>query len=113
MSPQIFSKYSVILLVVGHPERSSSSTDTRPALKHGCHSKTAVRIKEYSPKASQSISRISVADLPSFMQNLMQTGCSILSSIGDKTKHEVDTVLCKLNHWKLFRQGRDYSTIKV
>jgi hypothetical protein len=35
-----------------------SSTDTRPVLKHECHSKTAVQLKECSPKASGSISRI-------------------------------------------------------
>jgi hypothetical protein len=34
MSSQIFSTFSVILLVLGHLERSSSSTDTWPALKH-------------------------------------------------------------------------------
>jgi hypothetical protein len=36
-------------------------------------SKTAVQLKECSPKASESISKVSVADLLSFMQNLMQT----------------------------------------
>jgi hypothetical protein len=53
-------------------------------------SKTAVVLKECSQKASQSISRVSLADLPSFMQNLMQTRCSILPSIADKTKHVVE-----------------------
>jgi hypothetical protein len=48
--------------------------------------------KEYFPKASQSISRVSVVDLPSFMQNLMQTR-SILPSIAEKTKHEVEKAL--------------------
>jgi hypothetical protein len=52
--------------------------------------KTAVQLKECSQKASQSISRFSVADLPSFTQNLMQTHCSILPSITDKAKHEVE-----------------------
>jgi hypothetical protein len=51
MSSQIFSKFSVILLVLGHPERSSSSTDTWPALEHECHSKTTIWLKEQSPKA--------------------------------------------------------------
>jgi hypothetical protein len=88
-----FSTFSVTLLVLGHPERSSSSSDTRPALKHGCQSKTAVRHKERSLKASQSISRVSVADLPSFTQNLMQMCCSILPSIADKTKHELEKAL--------------------
>jgi hypothetical protein len=71
----------------------SSSTDTRPALKYECHSKTAVRLKECYPKASWSISTVSVADLLSFTQNLMQTHCSILPSIADKTKHEVEKTL--------------------
>jgi putative flippase GtrA len=41
-SSWIFSKFSIILLVLGHPESSSTSTDTWPALKSECHSKTAV-----------------------------------------------------------------------
>jgi hypothetical protein len=89
----MFSTFSVILLVLGHPDRSSSSIDTQSALKHEYHPKTAVRLKEYSPKASRSISRVSVADLPSFTQNLMQTHCSILPSIADKMKHEVEKAL--------------------
>jgi hypothetical protein len=56
----IFSTFSVVLLVLGRPERSLSSTDTQPALKRECHSKTAVRLKECSPKASRSISMVSV-----------------------------------------------------
>jgi hypothetical protein len=51
----ILSTFSVILLVLGHPERLSSSTDTLLALRHECLSKTAVRLKESSLKASQSI----------------------------------------------------------
>jgi hypothetical protein len=47
-----FSTFSVILLVLGHPESLSSSTDTCPTLKHECHSKTSVWLKECSPKAS-------------------------------------------------------------
>jgi hypothetical protein len=42
---RISSTFSVVLLVLGRPERSSSSTDTRPALKRKLHSKTAVRLK--------------------------------------------------------------------
>jgi hypothetical protein len=62
MSFQIFSTFSVVLLVLGRPERSSSSTDTQPALKHECHLETAVRLKECSPKDSRSISRVLVVD---------------------------------------------------
>jgi hypothetical protein len=47
-----FSTFSVILLILGRPEHSSSSTDTRLALKRECHSKTAVQLKECSPKPS-------------------------------------------------------------
>jgi hypothetical protein len=74
----------------GRPERSSSSTDNQLALKRECHPKTAVRLEESSPKAPRSISRVSVADLSSVTQNLMQTCCLILPSIADKTKHEVE-----------------------
>jgi hypothetical protein len=62
-------------------------------LKREFHSETAVRLKERSPKASRSISRFSVADLPSFTQNVMQTRCSILPFIADKMKHEVEKAL--------------------
>jgi hypothetical protein len=89
----IFSTVSVVLPVLGRPGRSSSSGDTRPALKHECHSKTAVWHKECFPKASRSISRVSAPDLPSFMQNLMQTHCSIMPAIADKMKHEVKKAL--------------------
>jgi hypothetical protein len=49
--------------------------------------------KNVPQKASRSISRISVADLPSFIQNLMQTHCMILPSITDRMKHEVEKAL--------------------
>jgi hypothetical protein len=58
MSSRIFSIFSVVLLVLGCPEHSSPSTDIRLALKRKCHSKTAVQLKECSPKASQSISKV-------------------------------------------------------
>jgi hypothetical protein len=91
--PNFFSTFSVVLLVLGRPDRSSSSTDTQPALKRDYHSKTTVWLKECSPKASQSISRISVADLPSFTQNLMQVRYSILPCTTDKMKHDVKKLL--------------------
>jgi hypothetical protein len=68
-------------------------TDTRLVLKRECHSKTAVQLKECSPKALKSISMISVADLPNFKQNLMQTCCSILPSIAAKGNYEVEKAL--------------------
>jgi hypothetical protein len=48
MSSRILSAFSVVLLVLDRPERSSSSTDTRPALKRECHSVTVVWLKEWS-----------------------------------------------------------------
>jgi hypothetical protein len=93
MSSRSFSTFSIVLLVLGHPEHSSSSADTQPALTCECRSKTAVRLKECSPKASHSISRVLVADLPSFTQNLMQTCYLIVPSIAGKTIHEVKKAL--------------------
>jgi hypothetical protein len=52
MSYQIFSTFAIVLLVFGRPERSSFSTDIRPALKREYHSKIAVWLKERSPKTS-------------------------------------------------------------
>jgi hypothetical protein len=72
-----------------HSEHLSSSTDAQPALKCECDSKTSVWLKECSPKASQSILGDLVANLLSFMQNLMQTRCSILPPIAAKGKHEI------------------------
>jgi hypothetical protein len=89
MGSLIFSAFSVILLVLGHPERLSSLTDTQ----RECHSKAAIWLKECSPKASRRISRVSVAGLPSFTQNLMQTHCSILPFTAEKMKHEVKKAL--------------------
>jgi hypothetical protein len=47
------------LLLLGLPESSSFSADTQPALKHECHSKTAVMLKECSPKASKHLKSFS------------------------------------------------------
>jgi hypothetical protein len=41
--------------------------------------------------------KVSVADLPSFTQNFMQTHCSILPSIAGKSKHEVRREVVKNN----------------
>jgi hypothetical protein len=85
-SSRIFSTFSVILLVLGHPKHSLSSTDTQLALKRECHSKISIQLKECSPEASQSISMVSVVDLLSFTQNLMKIHSSILPSIAEKNK---------------------------
>jgi hypothetical protein len=82
-----FSAFPVVLLVLG-PERSSFSTDPQSALKSECHSKTAVWLKEGSPKASQSIF---VADLPSFKQNLIRHVARFCHPL--QTKQEVEKAL--------------------
>jgi hypothetical protein len=124
MSSQFFQH---ILSFFGCPEHLSSWTDTRPALKRVCHSKTPVQLKECSPKASRSISRVSVADLLSFTQNLMQTSYSNLPSIEIKwntksKKHlyknsacsqrsvmwqddAVDLWKCDLRSWQQYQPG--------
>jgi hypothetical protein len=58
MSSQIFSTFSIVLPVLCHLERLSSSADTQPILKRECHSNIAVQFKECSPKASQNISGV-------------------------------------------------------
>jgi hypothetical protein len=80
-------------VVLSGLEHSSSSTEPQPALKHEYNSKTAVQLKECSPQASQIISKVSVADLLCFIQNLIQKHHSILPSIADKTKHNTEKPL--------------------
>jgi hypothetical protein len=67
-SSRILSTFPVVLFVLGRPEHSSFSTDTRLAFKWECHSKIAVRLKECSPRASRMISRVSTSNRPSFTQ---------------------------------------------
>jgi hypothetical protein len=52
MGSQIVSTFSIVLMMLGHPEHSSSSTDTWPMLKYECYSKTTIWFKECSPKSS-------------------------------------------------------------
>jgi hypothetical protein len=47
VSSLIFSTFSVILLVLGRPERSSSTTDIRPTLKRECHTKTSKSLRKH------------------------------------------------------------------
>jgi hypothetical protein len=58
-----------------------SSMDVRPFLNREYHSDTLDRLNAVSPNACCSISYVSVAVLPSFWQNLMQTRCSFNTSI--------------------------------
>jgi hypothetical protein len=92
MSSQIFQHFlsfywCLVALNVRHLQL------TLLVLKRECHSETTVWLKECSPKASRSISRVLVADLLCFTQNLMQTRYSILPSIAAKSKHEVEKAL--------------------
>jgi hypothetical protein len=64
-------KFFLVFLVLSHLKRSSTSADTQPALKHECHSKTAVWLKECSPEALRSISGVLVVYLP----NSCKTWC--------------------------------------
>jgi hypothetical protein len=58
-----------------------SSMVVRPFLNHEYHSNVLDRLNAVSPNACCSISYVSVAVLPSFWQNLMQTRCSFNTSI--------------------------------
>jgi hypothetical protein len=83
MSSRIFSSFSVILLVLGRPERSSS-TDTQPALKHELS-----RLKNDLKILTKHFKGLAV-NLPNFTLNLVLL---ILPSIADKMKHEVKKAL--------------------
>jgi hypothetical protein len=58
-----------------------SSMDVRPFLNWEYHSDVLDRLNAVSPNACCSIWYVSVAVLPSFWQNLMQTRCSFNTSI--------------------------------
>jgi hypothetical protein len=62
-------------------KRSSSSMEVRPFLNREYHSNVLDLLNGVSPNAYCSILYVSVAVLPSFWQNLMQTRCSFNTSI--------------------------------
>lgn len=72
--------FSWVLLVIGCPELSSSWTNTWLSLKRAWHPKTYFQLKECPRKVQRSTLRIFETDLPTFMQNLMQACCSVLSA---------------------------------
>ena len=73
--------FSGVVLVNGHPERSSSSTDVRPSLKCLYHKKVLLWSMALSPKSSCSIQWVSAAGSLRLKQNLMQILCSLKSVI--------------------------------
>ena len=62
--------------VEGHPDRSSSSTDSRPFLKRLCHLKRVACFMATSPKAMLSMANVFVVDFPSLTQNFTANRCS-------------------------------------
>jgi hypothetical protein len=75
------STVSLVRAVDGRPVCGSSSMDVRPFLNREYHSNVLDRLNAVSQNVCCSISYVSVAVLPSFWQNLMQTRCSFNTSI--------------------------------
>jgi len=76
-----FSMFSGAVLVDGHPELSSLSTDVRPSLKRLYHKKVLLWLMALSPKASCSIRWVSA---------------SVFLKI--ETKFDADSLLLKIGH---------------
>jgi hypothetical protein len=76
-----WSTVPLVHAVYGLPVCGSSLMDMRPFLNWEYHSVVLDRLNAVSPNACCSISYVSVAVKPSFWQNLMQTRCSIHTSI--------------------------------
>jgi hypothetical protein len=88
------SNFHQLLCCIAGAQWRSSPTNTRPALERQRYpSHTAVRLRERLAKSSRFLSSVSVADLPNFKQNLMQTSCSILPSTAENAKHEAGKTL--------------------
>ncbi|CAI6346537.1 unnamed protein product [Macrosiphum euphorbiae] len=81
-----FATISTFLDVEGRPARESSLMSSRPSINLLCHSNVLDRLIASSSNAFLIISKVSVADLPSLTQNLMQTRCSSLFDM-TKTAH--------------------------
>ena len=86
------STFSGVLLIAGLPEHGSLSTDSRPSLKHLCHTFICAALIALSPKAFWIVS---VEKCPSLTQNLMHIHCSTLSVILNPTMATQYT--CSLN----------------
>ena len=86
---RIFSTFSSVRLIDGHPEWGWSSMLISPLLNHANHSKTCVWLSASSLKAFWSISCVSVAIFPRRKQNLKQISCLVWSDI-TISREEVD-----------------------
>jgi hypothetical protein len=90
---------STVLLVGavdGQPVCGSSSMDVRPFLNREYHSNVLDQLNAVSLNAYCSISYVSVAILPSFWQNLMQTRCSFNTSISQYNRG-TNTIALQIN----------------
>jgi hypothetical protein len=73
--------HQTLRAVDGRPVCGPSSMDVRPFLNREYHSNVLDRLNAVSPNACCSISYVSVAVLPSFWNNFMQTRCSFNTPI--------------------------------
>jgi hypothetical protein len=71
--------------------------DMQPFLNQEYHSNVLDRLNAVSPNVCCSISYVSVAVLPSFWQNLMQTRCSFNTSISQYDGGR-NTIHCRSSH---------------
>ena len=93
--------FSDVLLVEGLPEHGSLSTDSRPSLRHSCHTFICTALIASSPKDFWIIQIVSLEECSSLMQNLMQICCSthsvILDAIATQYTCSLNSVYCP--HW--------------
>ena len=73
--------FSSVVFVAGFPEHGSLSTDSRPSLKHLCHTFICAALIALSPKSSWIIQIVSAEECSNLTQNLMQIHCSTCSVI--------------------------------
>jgi hypothetical protein len=74
--------------------------DVRPFLNREYHSNVLDRLNAISPNACCSISYVSVAVLPSFWQNVMQTRCSSTHPFHNTTEGQT-RLHCRSTHSRL------------
>jgi hypothetical protein len=91
---------SLVRTVDGRPVCGSSTMDVRPFLNREYHSNVLDRLNAVSPNACCSISYVSVAVLPNFWQNLMQTRCSFNTSISQYDGEQI-RLHCRSTHSRL------------